>query len=208
MKKELGLFGFLILLVLIVVGVQITRQLQHGASISELTMPQFIKIQNLSNTANLIGLFGIFSIGIGLVIITGGIDLSVGSMLALIGVLLAMSLSVWHWAWPWAVAMSIGLGVFLGYVHGWLVTRLNLQPFIVTLCGLLIYRGMARFTADDNSVGFIDAENIDTLRFLASGQLFERVNPATGGKIGGGIPMPFVIMLGIAVIAWILLHRS
>ena len=60
------------------------------------------------NTANLIGLFGIFSIGAGMVIITGGIDLSVGSMIALNGMLLVMALTEWHWPWPLAVGLCAG----------------------------------------------------------------------------------------------------
>ena len=94
--------------------------------------------------ANLIGLFGVFAIGEGLVIITGGIDLSVGSMFALLGVLfldvLTNAISVGRW--PCCRDRSAAL--LLGAVHGFLITRLKMQPFIVTLCGLLIYRGAAR----------------------------------------------------------------
>jgi ribose/xylose/arabinose/galactoside ABC-type transport system permease subunit len=66
----------------------------------------FISPVNLINTANLVGIYGIFSIGLGLVIITGGIDLSVGSMFALCGVLLAMALSEWHWRGRWQFCWS------------------------------------------------------------------------------------------------------
>ena len=61
---------------------------------------------NLQNTARLIGAFGIFSLGLGLVIITGGIDLSVGSAFALLGVLLSIMLTEWHIAWPVAVLIT------------------------------------------------------------------------------------------------------
>jgi ribose transport system permease protein len=76
-----------------------------------------------------------------------------------------------------------------------LVTKARLQPFIVTLCGLLLYRGIARFIAGDSTKGFSGAEGIDTLRSLASGKLF-------------GIPAPFVILVVLAVIMWFVLHRS
>ena len=114
MKKELGLFGFLVLLVLVVVGVQIVRNFKTALH-SRTQNPQFISANNLSNTANIIGQYGVFSIGLGLVIITGGIDLSVGSMLALIGVLLAMALTEWHWPWPLARPLLIGLPMLLGF---------------------------------------------------------------------------------------------
>src|SRR5678809_803746 len=65
--------------------------------------PQFLSAANIQNTSRRIGTYGIFSIGVGIVIITGGIDLSVGSMFALCGVLLAMALREWMWPWPLAV---------------------------------------------------------------------------------------------------------
>jgi ribose transport system permease protein len=195
MKKELGLLGLLIALCVIVCGVELGRQLHEGASLGQLALPRFLSQTNLTNTANLIGLFGIFSIGLGLVIITGGIDLSVGSMCALVGVLLAMALGDWHWAWPVAVLGALLVPMLLGLAHGWLVTRMNMQPFIVTLCGLLIYRGVARTAAGEATKGFTGAEGIETLRAITSGKLL-------------GIPMPFVMLIVIGVVMWFVLHRS
>ena len=179
MKKEIGIFSLLVLLCAVTTAIN----------------PRFLSSANLTNTANLVGLYGVFSIGIGIVIITGGIDLSVGAMCALTGVLLCMALAEWHWPWPLAAIFVIAVPMLLGWVHGWLVTRMNLQPFIVTLCGLLIYRGVARFIANDSTKGFADAEGIATLRNLASGKLF-------------GVPMPFVILVVTAIIMWFVLHRS
>jgi ribose transport system permease protein len=157
--------------------------------------PRFVSASNLQNTARLIGAFGIFSLGLGLVIITGGIDLSVGSAFALLGVLLSIMLTEWHVAWPAAVLAILGLGAFLGWIHGWLITRLGLQPFIVTLCGLLLYRGLARFIANDETKGFGDAAGFRTLQHLMTGSLF-------------GVPTPFVAMTVIGLVMWVVLHRS
>ena len=121
MKKELATFLLLVVLCAIVTALN----------------PRFVSAANLQNTARLIGAFGIVSLGLGLVIIAGGIDLSVGSAFALLGVLLSMMLTEWHVAWPAAVVIMLALGALLGGIHGWLITRLGLQPFIVTLCGLL-----------------------------------------------------------------------
>lgn len=195
MKKELGLFALLIVLCLAVCGVDLGKQLHEGASFGQLQLPRFLSQTNLTNTANLIGLFGIFSIGLGMVIITGGIDLSVGSMCALVGVLLAMALGEWHWPWPVAVLLAVLIPMVFGWVHGWLVTRMNLQPFIVTLCGLLIYRSAARYLAGDVTKGFTNAEGIGLLRSLTSGKFL-------------GIPMPFLMLFIIGVIMWFVLHRS
>ena len=80
--------------------------------------PQFLSVVNLQNVARLVGTYGIFSIGVGIVIITGGIDLSVGSICALLGVLLSMMLV--EWGWPPAVALAavVALGGCLGAAHG------------------------------------------------------------------------------------------
>src|SRR6187549_493205 len=104
-----------------------------------LASPQFLSANNLQNVSRLVGTYGIFSIGVGIVIMTGGIDLSAGSICALLGVLLSMMLVEWRWPPALAIVAVLALGACLGGAHGLLVTRLRLQPFIVTLCGLLLY---------------------------------------------------------------------
>ena len=178
-KKDLAIFLLLVVLC---------------ATVTALN-PRFLSPANLQNTARLIGAFGIFSLGLGLVIITGGIDLSVGSAFALLGVLLSMMLTEWHLPWPLAVFGIVGLGALLGAVHGLLITRLRLQPFVVTLCGLLVYRGLARFIADDETKGFGDAAGFRTLQQVMTGSLF-------------GVPTPFVAMAIIGAVMWVVLHRS
>lgn len=192
MKKESGLFILLICLCAAVCGVEFYNQLSDHET---LHLPRFLSEANLSNTANLIGLFGIFSIGTGLVIITGGIDLSVGSMIALNGMLLVLALTEWHWPWPLAVLFALAVPMLLGLAHGVLITRFKMQPFIVTLCGLLLYRGAARFIANDTTKGFGDAAGFQGLQRWANGDLF-------------GLPMPFVILVVISIIMWTVLHRS
>jgi len=164
-------------------------------AVTTLLNPKFISPVNLTNTANQIGMYGIFSLGLGLVIITGGIDLSVGSMMALCGVLLSMMLTEWHWHWTIAAGAAILLPMLLGWVHGTLITRMKIQPFIITLCGLLIYRGLARFIAHEDTKGFGNAEGFGLLRAAAKGKFL-------------GLPMPFVLLILIAIILWFVLHRS
>src|SRR5262250_2263235 len=88
--------------------------------------PQFLSAANVQNMARLIGTYGIFSIGVGIVIITGGIDLSIGSVFALLGILLSMMLTEWHWPPSGAVAVILGAGAGIGLIHGLLITRLRL----------------------------------------------------------------------------------
>ena len=180
MKKEIGIASLLFVLC------AVTSVLNH----------QFLSATNLTNLANSIGLYGIFGLGLGVVIITGGIDLSVGSVFAFAGVLLAMMLTEWHWPWPLAALAAIAIPTVLGWANGLLVTRLKIQPFVVTLCGLMIYRGLARYIADDGTKGVGASENFETLKFLAAGRLFNV------------IPMPFVMLVFISIIMWFVLHRS
>ncbi len=88
LKKDLGL-----LVLILVVG-----------TVVALINPRFLSPINVANTANLIGLFGLFSLGEGLVIITGGIDLSIGSVFALLGVIFVDLLVTYDLPWPLAVA--------------------------------------------------------------------------------------------------------
>ncbi|HEV2764889.1 MAG TPA: ABC transporter permease [Pyrinomonadaceae bacterium] len=179
MKKELGTFLLLVLLCVVV----------------SVLNPRFLSPANLQNTARLIGMYGIFSIGLGMVIITGGIDLSVGSVFALLGVLLSLMLTEWGWPAALAVLAVVAAGTALGAFHGLLITKVRVQPFIVTLCGLLFYRGVARFIANDETKGFGAAAGFESLRNLAAGSVF-------------GIPTPFVLLVVISVIMWVVLHRS
>ncbi|WP_368517002.1 ABC transporter permease [Rhizobium sp.] len=178
-KKDLGL-----LLLIIVVGIVVT-----------IINPRFLLPINLANTSNLIGLFGILSIGQAFVIITGGIELSVGSLVALLGVLFIDFIAVQNMPWAIALPLILILGGVLGAIHGWLITRLNLQPFVVTLCGLLIYRGAARFYTADGTAGFAFGQNFPTLEFLTAGRFY-------------GVPNTFIALVIIAAVMWIVLHRS
>ena len=179
MRKELGTFILLVVLCVVVAAIN----------------PRFVGGANLQNMARLIGMYGIFSIGLGVVIITGGIDLSVGSVFALLGVLLSIMLASWHWPATLAIVAVMCVSVGLGLIHGLLITRLRIQPFIVTLCGLLFYRGLARFIANDETKGFGTGRGFEWLTALATGSLF-------------GVPAPFVLLVVVAAVMWVVLHRS
>ena len=179
MKKELGLFLLLVVI----------------SALTGAINPAFLSLMNLLNMANLIGLFGVFALGEGLVIITGGIDLSIGSQFALLGVILAYLLVNFNWPWPLAVVAVLLLCMVLGCFHGLLITRANLQPFVVTLCGLLGYRGLARFISHDQTVGFSGDTTYELLRTLATGTIFN-------------VPAPFIIFVAVCIIMAFVLHGS
>jgi ribose transport system permease protein len=182
MKKLLGIFGLL----LFVFG------------LTAVVNPQFVSGYNLQNLASWTSLFGIISIGVAFVIITGGIDLSIGSVIGLVGSLMAWLLTHRGWSVPATLALVVTVSLAIGLFHGLLITKVRLQPFVVTLCGLLLYRGIARYLTDDQSQGF--GNSYDDLRRLAIGKLAVTESFA--------LPAPVFYLGIVAVFAAILLNRT
>ena len=159
----------------------------------------FLTAYNQSNMIRRVALFGIISIGVAFVIITGGIDLSIGSVICLAGV--GFPWLVYTHEWPvWlallaVMTVSAGIGLF----HGLLITRLKLTPFVVTLCGLLMYRGLARGFTEDQSMGLGNDPTVKAIAFLGGGTL----------NLGWfKLPVPCLILAAIAIVAGIFLNRT
>jgi ribose transport system permease protein len=182
MKKILGILGLLVFVVLLTAWLE----------------PRFFNGYNLQNTIRWTSLFGIISIGVAFVIITGGIDLSIGSIIGLVGSIMAMLLRVKGWSIPAALGMVLLMSLGIGLIHGLLITKLRLQSFVVTLCGLLLYRGLARFFTEDQSQGF--GTEFEGLRQIAIGKI-----PITDTF---ALPIPFVIMVVIGILAAVFLNRT
>jgi ribose transport system permease protein len=108
---------------------------------------------------------------------------------------------------PLAILSVLGIAAVLGLVHGLLVTRARLQPFVVTLCGLLVYRGISRWLANDNPVGF-GIEYKNTLSPLGSGKLSLFEWTTADGNQTFGIPYPFFVFLCTAILAAVFLNLT
>jgi ribose transport system permease protein len=161
----------------------------------------------LKEVLNQQALFGVLTLGAGILILSGGLDLSIGSVVGLAGVGFSLLM---HSGVPPIAAMLIVLagGAMLGAVHGLLVTRLKLQAFLVTLCGLFIYRGLARVLSPSTQRPGIQntvearpefREQLDALGKLLTGHGVDRVF---------GFPMIVIVVLGLAVILGVVLHGS
>lgn len=189
MKKIAGIAALLFVVIVV------TAVLSHdGATGSN----AFLSAYNVQNLCKRIGGFGILSIAAAFVIVTGGIDLSIGSVVCVAGCLLPWCLR--DLGLPALLALPLVLLVCaaIGLWHGLLVVRLRLQPFVVTLCGLLLYRGLMRaFTADQTmGLGTTGAE----VRWLATGSL-----PLVGGFV---VPVPLLIFLAVALLTSFLWRRT
>jgi ribose transport system permease protein len=189
MRRELGMFVALVLLCL-------------GLWASN---PDFLGASNVVNLTRQIAMLGIFAIGISFVIVTGGIDLSVGSVIGLTGVIIA-SLSGQHdpanpaaggrgyslWI---GVPIALAIAALVGLAQGLLITRLDLQPFIVTLGGMLLLRGVSQTIVGGGTLSLGD---------------IPLANLANGGVLGSPgsplVPYPVLILCVVALAGAYLLH--
>jgi ribose transport system permease protein len=179
MKKWLGLGLFLLVIYLLLL----------------LADPGARSLYNHINLGRRIGLYGIISLGASILIITGGIDLSIGSTIGLCATVMAMLLIDYHLHPLVAFIAVLALGATIGLANGLLVTKLRVQAFVVTLCGLFIYRGAARWLSHDQVKGL--GNGYESLKYWLSESrdLF-------------GLPMSLVIFLGLAALATVFLHMS
>ena len=181
MKKILGIFGLLVAVFVLTWAIE----------------PKFASAYNLQNIIRWTSLFGIISIGAAFVIITGGIDLSLGSLIGLVGCTLPLLLNAGY-SPVGSIGAVCALSLCVGLLHGLLITRVQLQPFVVTLCGLLLYRGLGRWITHDQVQGF--GSSYEHLRTLAIGKV---------ALFGGfSLPIPFLILIGLGVAAATFLNRT
>ena len=152
--------------------------------------PYFLKISNLLNIAQQTSINAIIAVGMTFVIISAGIDLSVGSILAFSGVVLAKSIQIGV-PLPLAILMGLSVGLLCGCVNGILISYGRLPPFISTLGMMSVARGAALlFTKGRPISGFSGG-----FRFLASGEILR-------------IPMPVIMMVLVYIIAHFVLTRT
>ena len=183
MRRELGMF---VALVLICLGLWASNA-------------DFLGISNVINTGRQIGMLGILAIGISFVIITGGIDLSIGSIVGLTGVLIAkfsspIPESMGYPLWV-GIVLAMAVALMIGLVQGLLITQLNLQSFIVTLGGMLLVRGVSQTIVKGGTLGFGDS----AFRNLADTGWIQVHGDAL-------LPYPLLIFIAVALVAAYVLH--
>jgi len=157
--------------------------------------PYFLLPKNLINVLRQVSINGLLSIGMTFVILTGGIDLSVGSILAFGGVVGAgfASSAVGGGVYPPYIAIGAGLlaGLGLGMISGLLIAKWRMPPFVVTLGMLSVARGLTYIYTDGMPVPKLDES------FLYIGQ----------GRIAG-IPIPVLIFAFVFILSWIVLYKT
>jgi len=159
------------------------------AIISMLT-PHFFTVTNLLNVAQQTVINALIAVGLTYVIISGGIDLSVGSILAFSGVVMAHTLRL-GWPLPLAILAGVGVDAGCGLVNGLLIAYGRLPPFIATLGMMCVARGGALLATDGRPVSGFD----ESFRWLATGEI-------------AGVPVPVIIMVLVYAVAHLVLQRT
>lgn len=154
--------------------------------------PIYITPGNLVDIVDQSTIYGLLALGITFVIITGGIDLSVGSVMAVVIVTIGKVLTGAGLSPTLSVLLGIGLGFGLGAFNGFLVTKVKLQPFIATLSTMSVYRGLAYIITK----GWPVLDIPDKFRKMLDGDIF------------GVIPKAIIILLAFAVIGHVLIRYT
>jgi ribose/xylose/arabinose/galactoside ABC-type transport system permease subunit len=152
--------------------------------------PHFLTVSNALNVMEQTSINAIVAIGMTFVIISGGIDLSVGSLVAFTGVVMAAALKA-NWPPAAAVAAALAVGASCGLANGLVITLGRLPPFIMTLGMMSIARGAALMFTDGRPISGFDAP----FRSIATGRV-------------AGIPAPIVVTLALYVAAHLVLSRT
>jgi ribose transport system permease protein len=160
--------------------------------VGALQSEHFLTAENFANVARQASIAGILGIGMTFVILTAGIDLSVGSILGIVAIVYA-SILAGGVPWPLAILLALGLGAFVGALNGLGITRGGVQPFIMTLAMLVIARGVTLTYSDAKPIRVGEAAS--SIAWIGNGSV-------------AGVPVPFIIFIGIAAVSWFALRNT
>lgn len=165
--------------------------------------PRFLMSMNLFNILRQVSIYGIIAVGMTFVILTRGIDLSVGSIVAMSGLVaavvakggiegrFALTADGSGYAWPLAALAAIIVGSVAGYLQGVAVSRLTVPAFVVTLGGMTVFRGIALMIGNGGPVSGFD----DAFGWWGRGMI-------------GPVPVPVVIFAVVALVAHFVLTQT
>lgn len=177
MKKELTMFGILVALCVV----------------TAILNPIFLSADNLKNNIRHISMISLFALGEAVVIITGGIDLSIGSIICITAVATSYLAMIVGLDIVPSVIFGLLVAVFIGFSQGAVTAWLGIQPFVVTLGSMLLLRGVAEVLTGGGDIGF--QGKFPGFRFIGEGT-------------GFGMPMPFWFALVAVAIVAFLMHRT
>ena len=153
--------------------------------------PNFLTVSNILNVLRQISVYGIIAAGMAFVIITAGIDLSVGSVTGLSGAIVAKFITEGTMPFGWAILVALLIGAAIGYLNGFLISRTDIPPFVMTLGTMISLRGVCYLVCEGKPIGNLPEYMLN----LGMGSFL-------------GIPTPIYFMVAIFIIAGIILNRT
>lgn len=153
--------------------------------------PYFLTVNNVLNVLRQISVYGIIAAGMAFVIITGGIDLSVGSITGICGAIVAKFVTEGVLPLGWSVLVAMAVGAAIGYFNGFVISRTNIPPFVMTLGTMISLRGLSYIVCEGKPIGSLP----DNLLYLGMGSFL-------------GVPTPIYFMLAIFIVVGIILTRT
>jgi ribose transport system permease protein len=149
-----------------------------------------------------VSVYGILACGMTLVIISGGIDLSVGSILGLASVLFSLFAIQWGWPASASVAAALAIGVLCGIPSGILVSRFSMQPFIATLAMMVFARGVAKFVSDGQKISTAVPLADGTYHYVEVPAIFQSISAR---MLGENIAVVTVLLLACVAVCEVVL---
>ncbi len=151
-----------------------------------------------------VSVYGILACGMSIVIIAGGIDLSVGSVLALTAVLFSMMSIHLQWNWFFVILLCLTAGLSCGAISGFFIGRFNIQPFIATLAMMVFARGLTKWVSKGQKVSTAVQQSDGSYQYVEIPEIFNFINAKI---LWGNVTVVTVILLVCIFISWILLKK-
>jgi ribose transport system permease protein len=164
----------------------------------------FFKLGTHRDTFRQLSIYGILACGMTLVIISGGIDLSVGSVTGLIAVLFSIFTIHWDWSAPLAVVACALIGFLSGFIAGTLISRTKLQPFVATLALEIFLRGLARYITDGKKISTYVEDGAGNVIIKELPKIFSQIDQKI---FNGNLNVVSIIFFVVFIVTWILLSR-
>ena len=164
----------------------------------------FFKTGTHRDALRQISVYGILACGLTPVIVSGGIDLAVGSVLALVAVCAAKMAIHWNWPSALTVIACLMVGAACGGVSGLITAKLRLQPFIATLAMMVFARGLAKYASGGMKISTAILNPDGTYRYAEVPPFFRFLDSRV---LGGNVSVVTIIFLVFAAVAWILMSK-
>lgn len=161
--------------------------------------PNFLQPRNIEGIFLATAVNGILALGVTFVIITGGIDLSIGTVMTFAAVMIGVFVVQWGWPAPIGILMGIAMGGLAGLINGVIIAKMKVPPFVATLGMMYVAKGLSLLIAESRPIYFTSVEGFNKI--------------STGSALGAllpdaNIPNAILVMLGAALVGAFILFKT